>query len=259
MKNKENNLEIKVTTNALELKPLKNTKFSIAKGFSLLSGINRSIIPNQVTKLALSIKKMGAIRPVVVAKISFITGKTETYIIDGQHLFHALIRLNIAIPYVEIEIKDQKDLVEKIALLNASSRSWTMQDYIKAWGSLIPDYVKLNHYFQVYDFERNITAAILMNCSYTVASDKIKKGLFKISNEQEAVDLMDKLTDVLNIIPRMNRYENKYTCSEYIKFVKTTKNYNHSRFLRNLEKNKQKFLLATQEEGKLEEMFKKLA
>ena len=40
----------------------------------LLAGINRPIIPAQVTKLAKSIDKMGFIRPIVVAKISFISG-----------------------------------------------------------------------------------------------------------------------------------------------------------------------------------------
>ena len=46
----------------------KNSKQS----FSYLAGIIRPINPAQVTKLAESVIKMGVIRPVVVAELSFI-------------------------------------------------------------------------------------------------------------------------------------------------------------------------------------------
>ena len=56
------------------------------KQLMLLAGINRPIIPNQVTKLAESLSKMGCIRPIVTAYISFLDTK-GWYIIDGQHRF----------------------------------------------------------------------------------------------------------------------------------------------------------------------------
>lgn len=56
----------------------------------------------------------------------------------------------------------------------------------------------------------------------------------------------------------MNRYENRYVVSEYVQFLRTISNYNHKDFLSNLIKNKEKFILATQEHSKLTEMFQKL-
>jgi hypothetical protein len=56
----------------------------------------------------------------------------------------------------------------------------------------------------------------------------------------------------------MNRMENKYLCREYVKFVRNTSKYNHPKFLENLKKNKKEFILATQEDGKLVELFTKL-
>jgi ParB-like chromosome segregation protein Spo0J len=76
--------------------PLKNVKWlntDSTKKLYFLSGINREITPNQVTKLCKSVKKMGIIRPVLVVSISFIDGVKRTYILDGQHLFTALTRL----------------------------------------------------------------------------------------------------------------------------------------------------------------------
>ena len=91
--------------------------------FNLLVGINRPIDPSHVTKLATSVESMGIIRPVVVVRTNIIDGIMKNYILDGQHLSFVCLRLNISMPYVFVEVKDQKDLIEKIALLNASSKS----------------------------------------------------------------------------------------------------------------------------------------
>jgi len=234
----------------------KNSKQS----FSYLAGINRPINPAQVTKLANSVNKMGVIRPVVVAELSFIDGKKKTYIIDGQHLFNSLIRNNMDIPYVVITVKDKKELVEKIALLNASSKNWSLADYVTAWASLSVDYVKLNHYFQVYDLEISAIASILSNNlpSGGHSSKKIKLGEFTIINEKDNVQILDYVTDMLKIIPRLDRSQNNYACTEYVKFVKSIKDYNHKKFMTNLAKNKEKFAMATHEEGNLSALFNKL-
>jgi hypothetical protein len=228
--------------------------------FSYLAGINRPINPSQVTKLAESINKMGLIRPVVITEIDFISGKKVKYIVDGQHLFNACLRNNIDIPYVTISVADKKQLVETIALLNASSKNWTMADYVLAWSSLNPDYVKLNQYFNMYDFEITVLADIFSGgiASGGSISRKLKRGEFKIVNEKENIDIINNLTDLLKIVPRMNRFENRYLCTEYVKFRRTTKEYKHDLFIKKIQKNKTKFILATQEVGKLTEMFNKL-
>lgn len=229
------------------------------QSFSYLAGINRPINPAQVTKLAQSVNKMGIIRPVVIAYISFIDGIKKPYIIDGQHLFNALIRNNMDIPYVTIDVKDKKDLVEKIALLNASSKNWALVDYITAWASLSPDYVKLNHYYQVYDLDLSTIASVLQ--SSIVHSDinkKVKNGSFTIVSEKQNVQILDYITDMLKIISRLNRFENRYVCNEFIKFIRSCKDYNHDKFIKNLAKNKEQFAMATHGEGKLVELFTKL-
>ena len=42
--------------------------------------------------------------------LDFLDGKMMPYIIDGQHLYHALLRLSLDIPYVEIEQDDDPDV-----------------------------------------------------------------------------------------------------------------------------------------------------
>lgn len=232
------------------------------KGFSILAGINRPIIPNQVTKLAESIKTMGIVRPVVIAYLNFIANVRLPYVIDGQHLLNALIKLGLDIPYVTIEVKDKKDLVEKIAKLNSSSKSWTMLDYIVAWSSINPQYKKLGEYYQIHDIELGILASILsgnVGTSGGQMTRKLKRGEFKIVDEKHNAVLLGYIDDLLSVLPRMNRFENRYTISEYLKFVKNVPSYNHNCFITKLKRNKNRFILATQEEGKLNELFKELS
>lgn len=251
--------------------PLKNMKWLVENGhtkLNYLAGINRPVNPGQVTKLAKSLEKMLVLRPVVVAELSFISGKSEKYIIDGQHIFNALLRLGWEVPYVTIQVDSKQELVEVIALLNASSKTWTMHDYVSAWSSLKDDYIKLNHYYQVYDLEISDLAAILMNNSInnsgggsSTVTRVIKSGEFKISNEQKNVEILNYVTDMLKVVPRMNRFENRYAVKEYVKLLRSTKKYDaamHKSFLAKLQKNKDKFILATQEEGKLFELFENI-
>lgn len=244
--------------------PLKNMKWLKAdskQGFNILAGINRPIKPNHVTKLAESLNKMGLVKPVTIAVLDFITGKKEKYLIDGQHTYNGCIRNSMDIAYVEITIKDKQDLVEHIALLNASSKSWTMEDYVLAWSSINPDYIKLNQYFETYDFEISVLADILsggMAGSGGTVTRRLKRGEFRIVDEKQNLEIIKNLTDLLKIVPRMNRFENRYLCSEYVKFRRSTKDYNHDLFIKKVQKNKIKFQLATQEAGKLTEMFKSL-
>ena len=231
------------------------------KPFNFLE-CNREIIPGQVTKLAESINKMGIIRPIVVANIDFIDGQKKLYVVDGQHLFYALLRNGLDFPYIEIKIESYEELIEKMALLNSSSKSWTMLDYVHTWGCIKEDYKKLKKFFNTYDFDLVSLASVLYGNGPIEGgyfSTKIKKGKFKIENEKESVVLLNYLTDVLKIIPRLDRTTNRYTCSEFIKFVKSNSDYNHSRFITNLTKNKDKFVMATHEEGTLKEMFQKLS
>jgi hypothetical protein len=246
----------------LEVKFLKLTG---TKGFALLAGTNRDIIPNHVTKMCNSIDEMGVIRPVVVATFDFLTGAPVTYIIDGQHLYHACMRLGYDVPYTEIDITNSIELAQKLALLNNSSKSWSMHDYIKVWSNVEKDYVKLNKYFNTYDVELLQVSDILMNnqCRFafggTAMSTPIKKGEFKINNEERGVFLLDCITDALKIIKRMDRISNKLFIASYVNFINMyASSYDHELFIANLKINKEKFKMITQDPEEYNKLIKSI-
>lgn len=233
------------------------------KGFDFLVSLNRTIKPAQVTALAKSINLMGVIRPIVVAKFTYLD-KEGKYIIDGQHLYHALLRNNMDFPYIEISVKDDKDLVEKIALLNSSSKSWTLLDYIQAWSYVVSDYKILMKHFNTYDLEIQQLSAILHrgaighHPSDNKMSKVIKSGEFNVLNEQQAIITLDYITDVLKIIPRLDRMSNKLFISAYVDYLNVTKNYNHAKFCEILKKHAKELRFVTIDKDSLADFLKRM-
>lgn len=236
------------------------------KGFSLLANINRPIIASQIDLLEESIKKIGVVRPVVIAKIAFISGKLESYIIDGQHLYMACLRLGINVPYVVIQVKDERDLIDKIALLNSSSKSWKMSDYVRAWAHISEDYIKLQEWLSKFKLEVSVLASIMSgNVGVTgqMINRKLKSGDFKVKNEKHNLQLVQQVEDVLNLLPRSSRFGTKYLCNEYLTFVKNCPStgpnaYDHSHFLKGVKSQKDRIGLAIQTEAKLVDIFNKI-
>jgi hypothetical protein len=245
--------------------PTKTLAAGSSKGFSFLPGINRTVKPGHVSKMAQSIASMGILRPVIVATMNFIDGTKQTYIIDGQHLYLAGIRLNTDMEYKEIVIKDMKELIEKIALLNNSSKSWTLQDYIVAWQNLSADYKTLMTCFNTYDIEMcqlgeilhyGITLRVAPGSSTIVKV--IKDGNFKIKDYKSSKVLLDYITDMLKVTPRLDRLSNRALVSSYAQFVTTHSNYQHTNFIQKLKQNTHLFKLSTQDSEEFKKLFESL-
>lgn len=235
-------------------------KANSKKGFFVLAGINREIIPNHVSKLAESIKLIGVIRPVVICTTDLIDGSVKDYMLDGQHLYNALMKLDMDIPYVTIKVKTMTDIVVAIAKLNSSSKSWGMLDYLTAWGSLKSDYKKLTSLTNIYDIEIGLTASLLMGRTWHSDTNKaIKSGDFFIQEEERTIKILKALTDVLKIVPFQNRFDNKSFCRAFIDyFIYMGRDYNHERVVYHFNKNKTALMLAVGDKQKMSEMFNPL-
>ena len=163
--------------------------------FSILP-MNRGIDSKHVQKMITSIRKMGVIRCVIACTTNIIEGEEKTYIIDGQHLATALEREGQPIPYIEISVTSEEDLIEKMAYLNNSSKSWDLMNYINAWKMIRPDYMKLFKWKNMYDIEVSMLACIASNMpSIRFGTQPIKNGTFQISNPK-AEDMCKAFNDI---------------------------------------------------------------
>jgi len=145
--------------------------------------MNREVNPKHAEKMVESIRDMGCIRDIIVADTALIDGQKKKFIVDGQHLFTALVREGMPIRYREIEVKTEEDLVSSMASLNNTSKSWGLIDYVNAWKYVNPDYMKLIKYINLYNLEPTMIAMIGMEqYTSTGLSSIIKKGKFSMTN-----------------------------------------------------------------------------
>jgi hypothetical protein len=244
------------------LKDLKWAGKDSSKMFNLLAGINRPVVPSHVTKISNSIQRKGNARPVIIVRISFIDGTPKDYIIDGQHLFFALLRNNMDIPYVIMDVEDKADLVETIALLNSSSKSWTTMDYVSAWASVSDDYKVLADLYNTYDLETAQIAELLHTGTIAIKNragsgifTTVKKGEFRVLDKEDSIDKLNKIQEVLKIVPRMDRTSNSLFIASYTHFITVLgQKYNHDKFLAYLELHKSEFVGVTQDPEQIQSL-----
>ena len=195
--------------------------------------MNRAIDSKHVQKMITSIRKMGVIRTVITTTTNIIEGVTKTYVIDGQHLATALEREGQAIPYIEVIVESEEDLIEQMAYLNNSSKSWDLMNYINAWKMIRPDYMKLFKWKNMYDIEITMLAIIgVNNAGFRHSTSSIKTGEFKITNplaEQMCKDFND-------IFLKIGMSDRAIKFQFLTAFMQAYGNYDHQKVIANLDK-----------------------
>jgi hypothetical protein len=213
--------------------------------FSVLP-MNRAIDSKHVQKMITSIRKMGVLRSVITCTTNMIEGSTKTYVIDGQHLATALEREGQPIPYIEITIESEEDLIEKMAYLNNSSKSWDMMNYINAWKMIRPDYMKLFKWKNMYDIEVTMLAMIgVNNTAIKHNTSTIKTGQFKITNSK-AEEMCKAFNDIFLKIGLADRAIKFQFLSA---FLQAYGKYNHQKVMSNIEKHMKTVKLMTDTEA----------
>ena len=204
--------------------------------------MNRGIDSKHVQKMISSIRLMGVIRPVVTTTTNVIEGETKTYIIDGQHLATALEREGLSIPHVDIAVESEEDLVEKMAYLNNSSKSWDLMNYINAWKMIRPDYMKLFKWKNMYDIEITMLAAIgINNAGIRNTTSSIKTGNFQITNSK-AEEMCKAFNDIFLKIGMSDRSVKFQFLAAFLQAYGT---YNHTKVMSNIEKHMKTVKLLT--------------
>jgi len=201
--------------------------------------MNRTIDSKQVEALVQSIREMGVTRQVICIRTACIDGELKTYVIDGQHLIHACQREELPVEYRYIEVKDEDDIVRKMAFYNNSSKSWNLMDYVNAWKYIQPDYITLKKFKNLYNLEPLMIAGICNNAdSYngvSSASQLIKNGNFRVTNPNAEAMCKD-FSDLFLKIGKADRWVKHQFLRVFIQAY-NSKYYNHQNTIQNIEKN----------------------
>jgi hypothetical protein len=195
--------------------------------------MNRGVDSKHVQKMISSIRKMGVLRCVITCTTDIIEGIMKTYIIDGQHLAMALEREGQPIPYIDVEIESEEDLIMKMAYLNNSSKSWDLMNYINAWKMIRPDYMKLFKWKNLYDIEVTMLAMIgVNNAAIKQGTQVVKTGDFTITNPR-AEEMCKAFNDIFLKIGMSDRAVKFQFLTA---FMQAYGKYDHEKMLANLDK-----------------------
>lgn len=213
---------------------LRKIKFSKDyKKFAFLE-INRITDTGHIQKMISSVRNMGVIRPIICVRVKFVNGTYQLYVIDGQHLFKSLMSEDLEIPYVVIDVENKIDMVQKMAMLNNSSKSWTLLNYVNAFKMHLKDYYDLNELREMYNIEPLMLATICTNGNESSISGSrlIKSGDFKITNVH-AQEMAKAFNDFFLRIGRADRWV-KHQFLQV--FMRAWGAYDHNDALNNLDK-----------------------
>lgn len=206
---------------------------------NMLETINRPITSNHVTTLKRSISEYGNLRAVIVAKLTFITGTEQLYVLDGQHHLTALRALRRPVIYVMMNIAENYTaLIKAIATLNTTSKKWALKDYVQAWKSVSNEYIQLERYHQRYSMSYVAIAMIALNIEKrSTTAPIIKNGTFRVTNAN-FVTIAEAAYDLLEIegLGNINTIPERFI-GELIRYYNNVDVYDHERIKENVRNN----------------------
>lgn len=168
--------------------------------------INRRLNNSNLKAKIKSIKEYGLLSPLTVVRRS--NGKY--LIIDGQHRFYALEKLEMPIlkSYLnEIKI-DESEIITIMAEINGLSLRWKKLDFVEVFAkSGNVNYQKILNFMNAYDdfgIVPYVTMLSLDTTSQKITKHYLESGEFEIGNIDKAYKLAD---DLMSLKPYSNYYK----------------------------------------------------
>lgn len=193
---------------------------------------NRGIQQGHVSRLMLSMKRFGLLTFPIMTETDCVDGTKRIYIVDGQHRFRAMKLLGLPIWYTMVTISNLEELVKLIADLNNTSRTWSNQDFLKAWCSLkIADYLLVQK-----EYARTKIALFILLQAYSGFNkndvmQRFKAGDFKAYEKKKGATYIEFIHELKTMkkIPKSTSVQ-----STFLEFFKMTPKYDHVRMKENL-------------------------
>jgi hypothetical protein len=201
-------------------------KFIFMKG-------NRPVNKKKVTRMIKELKEYisKGIMPFLLIRVTpskKFKGKYE--ISDGQHEYLVLKSLGLDINFYIVE----NETIDQIRFLNSNMNNWSIWDYVISYHNTGNDeYIKLVNLKERYNhFEHTELFVNLALKRYTSMrggpKDNIKNGSFKFDNYDEALIILDRLTDFKII--ECTKYTN-YTFIRAMLYIINCSKYDHKRMM----------------------------
>lgn len=209
---------------------------------------NRVVNQKAVKAIKESIQLNGILRQVILIRTNLFGQGNKYYIADGQHLYYACQSLNILkdLSYVICKRKfnNIQEIVEFVALLNATQTPWKLEEYVNAYASTnqFIDYNILISKRNKYNLSYQLLSMIYGGLSSITGPQMLKDGKFKIVNESKGDELAIRMQDICSIFGRTNTSILKEFAMAFYYWSNAVE-YNHKKFIQYVIENKEKLSL----------------
>lgn len=203
---------------------------------------NRPIFEDNYLRMKMSVIRNGVTRHLVVIWDE----EEKVYrIVDGQHLAKVCKEFNLDIECRIVELNSKEEITQLMIDLNNTGKGWKMLDYVGAWAKIgKTDYKKLTNYAEV-EFpyiQISVIIQALTQQNRTKATKMLKAGTFTIVNKVRGEQLIEYVSDCLNILPNTRQMN-----EALIKLMLKTESYNHSHFIKKLKAVVKTYVFSTKE------------
>ncbi len=202
---------------------------------------NRPIYQSHLLKIKESLRDNGFLkeRPIDVVRRG-----DSLVITDGQHRFMACRELGLPVYYV-VKSDSAEEAAKAIRVINAYSRSWKPEDYMRHFVALEnPAYLKLAKFMTDHDIGLSAAMGLLASGGMSLFGPADIKHLFRTGALSFGEDALDKATSIMGPVNEIrNMHERLMSIRRDPAFIKaliimtSSRLYEHDRFLKNLATN----------------------
>ena len=227
MKNSVKNTIASIVPNTIVITPENYGKL-------VLLGNNRDIVQNHVTTMFNSVKRNNVLRDVIVV-FDKLSGLYK--VVDGQHLWHALMLLKLPITcrVANCDANDMEAVTKLMIDLNTASKSWTFTTYIECWAKTNnPQY---NFLKVMIDMNNDIQSTVVLMAyarkSRTLATKQVKEGNFEVVDRPYGDKLINSIRECNKYVPSTRPIN-----QALIELMVSVEKYDHKKMIKALKENK---------------------
>jgi hypothetical protein len=160
---------------------------------------NRAISTKHIDNMAESLEECGLLRLPVIGVLMY--DKNKKVIIDGQHLISAIVKTKNrfdAVKCIVKEYKNKKDVINDIAKLNNTQKTWKDTDYLEAWYKYGKDNVNFytNYSYLYNQFKNNSMPCGFLVSLYCSSINEFRKGTLTFRDRE----FSDKLLSICFVL-----------------------------------------------------------
>lgn len=208
---------------------------------------NRLIKMPHVKKMQESVVRNGILRYVIVV---FNKALNKYVIVDGQHLSVALQNLNMDIPCILVDCKNEEELTQLMIDLNNTSKSWKLEEYINGWAaSGLEDYKYLKTAIVMNDVQQSVIIQAYTQNVRSKATEMVKNGTFVIVDRIKGDQMIENVSNLLSILPNTRQMS-----EALMQIMLKTSDFNVKQMLKNAKKAVKTTIFSTREKELREQL-----